>query len=118
MAMENLQSQYLQQTIKMASPEEIISKLYDLAVQATYKRDEKKVGEVLDVLMKSLNFEYEIAGTMYELYAYCKEISSQQKFDEIRELLTPLREAWNESVLKRVDYKESMKRVNSTGFLA
>lgn len=113
--MKNAHIEYQRQAITQASPEELVSKLYDMAIQACYKQDPGRAKEILDALIKSLNFEYEISSTLYELYSYCKTILDDQKFKEVRSLLEPIREAWNDGVVKK---KMNVNRVSKKGFLA
>ncbi|SMO59500.1 Flagellin-specific chaperone FliS [Fodinibius sediminis] len=98
--MENPQIKYQRQAIKNASPTELISKLYDFAIQACYQEDGERLNRVLETLIQSLNYDYEIAGELYGLYEYCQRLARQKEFDEVRELLEPIREAWEESVVK------------------
>lgn len=107
--MENPQIQYQRQAIKNSSPAELIGKLYDFAIQACHKKEKEKVRGSLSLLIKSLNFDYEISGDLYGLYEYCQRQASDEKFDEVRELLEPVREAWNEGVIK------GKQQTNSTG---
>jgi len=113
--MKNAHIEYQRQAITQASPEELVSKLYDMAIQACYKKDATRTKEILDALIKSLNFEYELSSTLYELYSYCKTVLEEQKFDEVRLLLEPIREAWNDGVVKK---KMNVNRINKQGFLA
>lgn len=112
--MENPQIKYQRQAIKNSSPAELIGKLYDFAIQACYKRDQEQLRKALSTLIKSLNFEYEIAGELYGIYEYCQQQAINEKFEEIRELLEPIREAWNEGVVKG---KEKPADTGGRGFV-
>lgn len=92
--------EYQRQSVKQSSPEELITKLYDLAILSCYRNDKVKVKEILNTLIKSLNFEYEISSTLYELYDYCRNILDEEKYDEVRELLEPVRDAWIKGVVR------------------
>lgn len=98
--MKNPQREYQKQAIKNASPTELITKLYDFAIQACYQEDEDRLQQVLDALMQSLNFDYEISSTLYNLYEYCRRQAESKEFNEVRELLEPVREAWVQGVVK------------------
>jgi len=98
--MKNAELSYQRQAILNASPTEVILKLYDFAIQACYKKEENRLFEVIEVLKNSLNHEYEISGSLHELYNYCQKKTREQKFDEVRELLEPVRSAWYEGVVK------------------
>lgn len=112
--MTNPELNYQRQAILNSSPTELILKLYDFTIQACYKKEEMKVVEVLSTLKKSLNFEYEISNSLFELYDYCQRQAKQQEFDEVRELIEPVRAAWHEGIVKK---KERIPRLSSNGFV-
>lgn len=112
--MKNPQREYQEQAIKNASPTELITKLYDFAIQACYQKNEGRLCQVLAALMQSLNFDYEISGTLFNLYDYCQRQAKQQQYDEVRELLEPVREAWVEGVVKK---NEKSARLGGQGFV-
>lgn len=99
--MQNPQLVYQKQSVMNASPLQLVVKMYDLVIQSTYREDDKKVRELLSALIQGLNFDYEPAGQLFELYRYCQDLSRKQKFDEIREILEPLRETWEEVALNK-----------------
>jgi flagellin-specific chaperone FliS len=113
--MKNPQQQYQEQAIKNASPTELITKLYDFAIQACYQENYKRLDEVLSALTQSLNFDYEISETLYELYDYCKRQGRNQEFDEVRELLGPVREAWVNGVVANKNKKTA--NIGNNGFI-
>lgn len=94
--MRNPQLAYQTQSIKSASPLQLVIKMYDLTIQATYKEDEKKVKDLLSALIHGLNFDYEPSEQLFSLYQYCQNLARKQKFEEIREILEPLRSSWEE----------------------
>ena len=94
--MRNPQLVYQQQSVKNASPLQLVVKTYDLVLQATYREDEKRIRDILSTLITGLNFDYEPAGQLFSLYKYCQELSRKGEFEEIREVLEPLRDAWQE----------------------
>jgi len=94
--MRNPQLVYQRQSVMNASPLKLVVKMYDLAIQASYREDDNKLRDILTTLIDSLNFEHEPAGQLFELYRYCQDLSRKQKFDEIREILEPLRDTWEE----------------------
>jgi flagellin-specific chaperone FliS len=93
------QRHYQEQAIKNASPTELITKLYDFAIQACHKKDEKKLQDVLETLIKSLNFDFEISESLYNLYEYCQRQAQNKQFNEVCELLAPVRETWTNEVV-------------------
>lgn len=94
--MQNPQQKYQQQQIMSASPLQLVVKLYDLLLQATYRKDQKRVHEVLNTLTESLNFDHEPAEELFQLYQYCQDLAREEKYEEIREVLEPLRDAWEQ----------------------
>lgn len=70
--------------------------MYDLVIQATYREDQNRVKAILSELIQGLNFDYEPAGQLFELYRYCQDLARKDRYGEIREILEPLRETWEE----------------------
>lgn len=70
--------------------------MYDLAIQATYKQEGKQFRSIISELIAGLNFDYEPSGELFEIYRYCQELSRKEQYEEIREILEPLRETWEE----------------------
>ncbi|MEX0773136.1 MAG: flagellar export chaperone FliS [Balneolales bacterium] len=114
--MKNQHLEYQRQSVMQSSPEELIGKLYELATQACYQKDAARAKEILTTLIRSLNFDYEVSGTLYQLYDYCRNILDQEKYDEVINLITPLREAWDEGVIKK--QQNSPSTTKSNGFIA
>ncbi len=98
--MKNAADAYQRQAILNASPEELITKLYDIAIQCCYRKDDKKLVEVLATLIRGLNFDYEISGEFFRLYEYCQRQARKKEFDEVRELIEGVRDTWDEHVVK------------------
>lgn len=94
--MRNPQLAYQTQAVKIASPIQLVVKLYDLLIQATYSENDKKVTEILTTLMHGLDFEHEPAEQLFAIYQYCRELARKKQFDEIREILEPIRDTWDE----------------------
>ncbi len=101
--MQNATLVYQRQAIMNASPLKLVVKMYDLLIQASYREDDKKVREILSGLIQGLNFDYEPAGQLFELYRYCQELSRKHRFDEVREILEPLRNTWEEVANNQVN---------------
>lgn len=70
--------------------------MYDLAIQATYKNDGKQFRSIMSELIAGLNFDYEPSGELFQIYRYCQELSRKDEYQEIRDILDPLRETWEE----------------------
>lgn len=97
--MQNPHQVYQRQAVLNASPIRLVVKLYDLVLQATYRKDAERTKEVLSTLIESLNFDYDPAEDLFQLYKYCQDLARKQEYEEIREILEPLRDAW-ETVAK------------------
>jgi len=105
---------YQKQAILNASPTKLISILYDFGVQACYQKNEKKLHDVLSSLISSLNFDFELADSLYEIYEYCQRQARNNEFDVVRILLEDLRETWNDHV---VNSRQHTHQTESKGFL-
>jgi flagellar protein FliS len=90
---------YLKQKIMSASPEQLISYIYDLVIAACRRKDQEKALRGLAGLVSALNFDYkDIAVPMYQLYQYCLEQARKKQFDEVEELIGGLKTAWTEAM--------------------
>lgn len=94
--MKTPQLVYQQQAVLNASPIMLVVKMYDLAIQATYQENAKRFRDIMSELIHGLNFDYEMSNQLFELYRYCQELSRKSEFENIREILEPLRETWEE----------------------
>lgn len=108
--MQNPQQAYQQQAVINASPVKLVVKLYDLVLQATYRKDNQRVKDVLSTLIESLNFDYEPANELFQLYQYCQELARKEKYEEIREILEPLRDAWDNAENNKQVTKEDASK--------
>lgn len=90
---------YLKQKIFSASPEQLISYVYDAIIAACHCKDQERALRGLMELVSSLNFDYkDIAVPMYQLYRYCLDQVRKRKFDEVEELIGGLKAAWAEAM--------------------
>ncbi len=86
---------YLTQKILSASPEQLISYVYDSIIAACHGKDQERALRGLMELVSALNFDYkDIAVPMYELYQYCLDQVRKRKFDEVKGLIGGLKSAW------------------------
>lgn len=93
------QDPYLKQKVMSASPEQLISYVYDVVLAACRREDQEKALRGLMGLVNSLNFEYkDIAVPMYQLYQYCLEKVRKREFDEVEGLIGGLKSAWVEAM--------------------
>ena len=82
--MRDPQLVYQQQAVKNASPLQLVVKMYDLLIQATYREDGQKVKEILSTLITGLNFDHEPADQLFAIYRYCQELARKNEFEKIR----------------------------------
>jgi flagellin-specific chaperone FliS len=95
--MQNPQLVYQQQSVKNASPLQLVVKMYDLAIQTSYREDKEKLQDILSTLISGLNFDHEPADQLFAIYRYCQEQTRKGNFEEIREILEPIRDSWQEA---------------------
>ena len=89
---------YKRQEVLNASPEQLITKVYDFCIQGCMQKDETKVQKSLETLINALNFDYDISNDLYALYEYCQRRARAKKFDEVKTIIADLRETWAEHV--------------------
>ena len=90
---------YLKQKVLSASPEQLISYIYDAIIAACHRKDQERALRGLMGLVNSLNFDYkEIAVPMYQLYRYCLDRIRKREYDEVEELISGLKSAWAEAM--------------------
>lgn len=92
--------QYQRQDVLSASPEQLVTKLYDLAILACNSDDRIKLRKVLIELISSLNFEDggDIAIRLSQIYEYCMRESVDGDLAQIADMLSDLRDTWRESI--------------------
>lgn len=88
---------YKRQQVVNASPVELVSLMYDEAIACTYRKDSKKLVEILGQLIRALNFEYDMSSDLFGLYEYCQRKARSNNFDEVRSLIEPIRDAWSQA---------------------
>lgn len=92
-------NQYLKQRVMSATPNELISYIYDVAIAGCGNNDGIKAGKAVRELMKSLNFEYkEIALTFYNVYRYINNKIIKGNYEQARELLIDLKSTWDKAM--------------------
>ena len=101
---ENL---YQRQSILNSHPTQLVVKMYDLIAKNCYLENKEQVNKLLAELIHYLNFDYDLSSSLFEIYSYCQRLSKESKFDEIIEILNPLRITWEE-----VSQVEMKKQIN------
>lgn len=94
--MQNPQLVYQRQSVKNASPIQLVIKMYDLVIQSTYREDDKRVRDLLTTLIQGLNFDHEPSDQLFSIYRYCQDLARKKEFEEIRNVLEPIRESWEQ----------------------
>lgn len=86
---------YMTQKIMSATPNQLVSYIYDAILAACGQKDRLRAQRGLLGLIKSLRFEYEeIASPMMKLYRYCLKQVRAGEFDEVAKLIGECRLAW------------------------
>ena len=86
---------YLTQKIFSASPEQLVSYMYDAIIAACHGKDQERALRGLMELVSALNFDYkDISVPLYQLYQYCLDQVRKRKFDEVKGLIGGLKAAW------------------------
>lgn len=99
--MQTPQQVYQRQSVIQASPAQLVVKMYDLTLQATWREDAKRVRDLLTALINGLDFEQPLSNELFELYRYCQELTRSGDLAQVRELLEPLRDSWEEVARKQ-----------------
>lgn len=86
---------YLNQKVMSASPEQLIGYVYDIAVAACKRKDKIKSIQAVNLLIKSLRFDYrEIATTFYRVYSAILDKIYSESYEDAESMLAELREIW------------------------
>jgi len=93
------QDQYLEQKILSASPKQLIAYIYDAAISSCTKHDIEKTTAAIGILINSLNFDdnedvQEMSVKFTEYYEYILYLVRKKRFDEARDNLKEIRDAW------------------------
>ena len=97
------QDQYLEQKILSATPKQLIAYIYDAAIVSCTKRDIEKTTAAIGILINSLNFDdnedvQDISLKFIQYYEYILDLVRKNKFDEARDNLKEIRDAWVKSM--------------------
>ncbi len=86
---------YRHNEVAYASPQDLLLKLYDVAIASCRQRDARRSRAALVELIDSLNFEYaQVATGLLRLYNYCLDLIRDEQFDDAQAILADLRETW------------------------
>lgn len=99
---QNKTNPYIVNQLSIASPEQLIMKVYDFAILHCQKNDMVKTNEALQVLINALNFNdpaaNEISNGLLKLYQYCQDQMRKNHNQMVLKILTELRDTWQESL--------------------
>ncbi|MDQ7817359.1 MAG: flagellar protein FliS [Melioribacteraceae bacterium] len=101
---QNKTNPYVVNQISIASPQQLIMKVYDFAILNCQKNDMVKTNEALQVLINALNFEEpaanEISFGLLKLYQYCQDQMRKNHNQMVLKILSELRDTWQVSMNK------------------
>jgi len=92
---------YLLKEILEATPQQLILKIYDLAIISCRKENLVKANGSIQALANALNFENKEAAKisigLLRLYKFCQEKVRENNFNIVIKILSELREAWSKA---------------------
>lgn len=89
---------YQEEELYTLSPIQLLVKVYDLAIEACRRKDQRQAARALVELISALNFDYEeIAGRFFHLYQFCLGRVRAGQYEAARQVLQELRQAWTEA---------------------
>ena len=90
---------YLVQKIMTASPEELISYIYEAGIKACFQENQSRALEAVQQLINALNFDAgEISNNFYQVYSTVQNHLYKNEFEAAREILVDLRKTWTEAM--------------------
>ncbi len=96
---ESQPNPYLVQKIMTASPEELISYIYEAAIKGCALKDQRRALEAVQQLINALNFDAgEVSTTFYKVYSSIMDQIHNQEYDAAREVLVDLRKTWSQAM--------------------
>lgn len=90
---------YLVQKIMTASPDELISYIYEAAIKACAQNDHRRALEAVQQLINALNFDAgDISTTFYKVYNSVLNHIYERDYDTARDILMDLRKTWSKAM--------------------
>ena len=90
---------YLVQKIMSASPEQLISYVYDAGIKACTIKSGSDALRAVQVLINALDFDQkEMSVTFYNVYRYVNYTISQGDFAEAKKNLEDLKSTWTKAM--------------------
>lgn len=91
-------NQYLLKEIMEATPQQLIVKIYDVAIVNCRKKDFLRTNAAIQELIKALSFDGEevkkISSGLLRLYLFCQEQTRKNNYEIVDTILSELRETW------------------------
>lgn len=95
---QNRTNQYLVNEVMEATPQQLLIKLYDIAIVNCQKQDMIKTNKAIQELSNALNFNDESAKEvsigLLRLYQFCQDQMRKNNFDVVKKILLELRDSW------------------------
>ena len=89
---------YLVQKVNTASPEELISYLYDIAITACMRKEKARALEAIQALINALDFNQRpTAMTFYRVYRHLSDLIAKEEFSAAQNDLREIKQAWNKA---------------------
>jgi len=95
----NKKNPYLIQKVMSASPEQLISYVYDAGIKACATENRNDALRAVHVLINALDFDKkEMSITFYNVYRYINYTITRGKFAEAKKNLEELKSTWNQAM--------------------
>jgi flagellin-specific chaperone FliS len=99
MSPESQPNPYLVQKIMTASPEELISYIYEAAIRGCVQKNQGKALEAVQQLINALNFDAgDVSANFYKVYTVIQNHIYNHDFNAAREILIDLRKTWSKAM--------------------
>jgi flagellin-specific chaperone FliS len=90
---------YLEQKVMSASPEQLISYVYDSGIKACALENRGDALRAVQVLINALNFDkQEMSVTFYNVYRYINYSISKGNFVEAKKNLEEIKSTWTQAM--------------------
>jgi flagellin-specific chaperone FliS len=90
---------YLAQKILSASPEQLVTYVFDVAIAACINKNKVRAVEAIQLLINSLKFDQKkIATTFYNIYSRILKLIYVNQFDLAENLIREIRDSWNQAM--------------------
>lgn len=85
---------YTEQGILTESPSQLVLTVFEFILSDCRKGNSEKVRKWFKELLNSLDYNYEQAQRLQTLYESCLALLEQGQLDEVRSVMTDVRDAW------------------------